>query len=77
MAAAIACGIAGYYSITSAMRLGEVAVVTPFRYTRLLFALILGFLVFAERPDAATLIGGAIIVASGVYTIVRSARTRA
>jgi drug/metabolite transporter (DMT)-like permease len=77
MAAAIACGIAGYYSITSAMRLGEVAVVTPFRYTRLLFALILGFLVFAERPDAATLLGGAIIVASGVYTIVRSARVRA
>jgi drug/metabolite transporter (DMT)-like permease len=77
MAAAIVCGIAGYYSITSAMRVGEVAVVTPFRYTRLLFALILGFLIFAERPDAATLIGGAIIVASGVYTIVRSARTRA
>jgi drug/metabolite transporter (DMT)-like permease len=77
MAAAIACGIAGYYSITSAMRVGEVAVVTPFRYTRLLFALILGFLVFAERPDAATLLGGAIIVASGVYTIVRSARVRA
>jgi drug/metabolite transporter (DMT)-like permease len=58
------------------MRVGEVAVVTPFRYTRLLFALILGFLIFAERPDAATLIGGAIIVASGVYTIVRSARSR-
>jgi drug/metabolite transporter (DMT)-like permease len=76
MAAAIVCGIAGYYSITSAMRVGEVAVVTPFRYTRLLFALILGFLIFAERPDAATLIGGAIIVASGVYTIVRSARSR-
>jgi drug/metabolite transporter (DMT)-like permease len=76
LAAAIVCGIAGYYSITSAMRLGEVAVVTPFRYTRLLFALILGFAIFAERPDAATLIGGAIIVASGVYTIVRSARVR-
>lgn len=74
LGAAIVCGIAGYYSITSAMRVGEVAVVTPFRYTRLLFALILGFLVFAERPDAATLVGGAIIVASGVYTIVRSAR---
>jgi drug/metabolite transporter (DMT)-like permease len=74
LGAAILCGIAGYYSITSAMRVGEVAVVTPFRYTRLLFALILGFLIFAERPDAATLVGGAIIVASGVYTIVRSAR---
>jgi drug/metabolite transporter (DMT)-like permease len=74
MAAAIVCGIAGYYAITSAMRLGEVAVVTPFRYTRLLFALVLGFAVFGERPDAATLLGGAVIVASGVYTILRSAR---
>ena len=74
MAAAIVCGIAGYYAITSAMRLGEVAVVTPFRYTRLLFALMLGFAVFGERPDAATMVGGAVIVASGVYTILRSAR---
>ena len=76
LGAAIVCGIAGYYSITSAMRLGEVAVVTPFRYTRLLFALILGFAIFSERPDTATLIGGAIIVASGTYTILRSARAR-
>jgi drug/metabolite transporter (DMT)-like permease len=74
---AIVCGIAGYYSITSAMRVGEVAVVTPFRYTRLLFALVLGLFVFGERPDAATLLGGAIIVASGVYTILRSARANA
>jgi drug/metabolite transporter (DMT)-like permease len=73
---AIVCGIAGYYSITSAMRLGEVAVVTPFRYTRLLFALILGLAIFGERPDGATLAGGAIIVVSGVYTILRSARVR-
>jgi drug/metabolite transporter (DMT)-like permease len=77
LGAAIVCGIAGYYSITSAMRLGEVAVVTPFRYTRLLFALILGFAVFGERLDAATLLGGAIIVGSGVYTILRSARVNA
>ena len=76
MAAAIACGIAGYYAITSAMRLGEVAVVTPFRYTRLLFALILGLAIFGERPDALTLIGGAVIVASGLYTILRSARVQ-
>ncbi len=74
--AAIVCGIAGYYSITAAMRVGEVGVVTPFRYTRLLFALILGFAVFGERPDAFTLIGGAIVVASGLYTILREARVK-
>jgi drug/metabolite transporter (DMT)-like permease len=77
MAAAIVCGIAGYYAITSAMRVGEVAVVTPFRYTRLLFALMLGALIFGEQPDAATLVGGAVIVASGLYTILRSARVQA
>lgn len=75
--AAIVCGIAGYYSITSAMRIGEVGVVTPFRYTRLLFALTLGFAVFGERPDTLTLLGGAIIVASGIYTILRTTRVKA
>ena len=71
LAAATLFGVAGYYALTAAMRVGEVSVVTPFRYTRLLFALILGMLVFAERPDAATLLGSAIIVASGIYTLLR------
>jgi drug/metabolite transporter (DMT)-like permease len=69
-------GIAGYYSITAAMRLGEVGAVTPFRYTRLLFAILLGMAIFGERPDALTLLGGAVIVASGLYTIMRSSRRR-
>lgn len=74
--AATLFGIAGYYSITAAMRLGEVGAVTPFRYTRLLFAIGLGMVIFGERPDALTLLGGAVIVASGLYTILRSARRR-
>lgn len=65
-------GIAGYAALTAAMRTGEVSVVTPFRYTRLLFALIFAVAVFGERPDAATLAGSALIVASGVYTLSRS-----
>jgi drug/metabolite transporter (DMT)-like permease len=75
--AATAFGVAAYWGLTAAMRIGEVAVVTPFRYTRLIFALILGVLVFGERPDAATLIGAAIIIASGVYTLVRQRRVTA
>ena len=67
-------GIAAYHALTYAMRTGEVSVVTPFRYTRLVFALILGALVFGERPDGATLIGSAVIVAAGVYTLLRSRR---
>ena len=71
---AVVVGVVAYACLTGAMRLGEVAVVTPFRYTRLIFALILGMLVFAERPDAATLLGAALVVASGVYTLLRGAR---
>ena len=75
MLAATGFGVAAYYALTAAMRMGEVAVITPFRYIRLVFALILGALVFAERPDALTLIGSAVIVVSGIYTLLRS-RTR-
>jgi drug/metabolite transporter (DMT)-like permease len=74
LAAATVIGVAAYYALTAAMRTGDVSVVTPFRYTRLVFALVLGVLVFAERPDAATLAGSAVIVASGLYTLIRSRR---
>lgn len=73
---ALVFGTLGYYALIAAMRIGEVSVITPFRYTRLLFALIIGWLVFSEPVDAATLIGGAVIVASGLYTLMREARVR-
>ena len=73
-AAMTACGIFAYNALTIAMRTGEVSVVTPFRYTRLVFAMILGVAVFHERPDALTLAGSALIVASGLYTLTRSRR---
>lgn len=69
---ATAIGVFSYYALTVAMRTGEVSVVTPFRYTRLVFGLILGVLVFAERPDSMTLIGSVLIVGTGVYTLMRS-----
>jgi len=61
----------GYYGIVVGMRIGEAAVVTPFRYTRLLFSIIAGMLVFHERPDALTLSGAALIIATGIYTVMR------
>ena len=64
-------GIFAYYAIVAAMRVGEVSFVTPFRYARLLFALIIGVSVFGEAPDALTLLGAAIIVLSGIYTVWR------
>ena len=64
-------GILGYSYLTRAMRTGEVSAVTPFRYTRLLFALLVGVVVFGERPDLATLVGSAMIVGCGVLILTR------
>lgn len=71
IAGALAFGIGAYWAIILATRLGEVSVITPFRYARLVFALIIGAVVFAERPDAITLIGATLIIGSGLYTFAR------
>jgi drug/metabolite transporter (DMT)-like permease len=54
------------------MRVGDVSVVAPFRYTRLVFALFLGITVFGERPDIWMLVGSAIVIGSGTFTMLRS-----
>lgn len=72
LGAAAMIGALAYGALTQAMRTGEVGVVTPFRYTRLVFALILAVAIFAERPDALTLLGSVVIVTSGLYTLLRS-----
>jgi drug/metabolite transporter (DMT)-like permease len=64
-------GVLGYHALTYAMRTGEVGAVTPFRYTRLVFALILAMALFGERPDLATWIGAGLIVASGLFALTR------
>ncbi|MEI4231593.1 DMT family transporter [Roseovarius sp. D22-M7] len=74
LALALACALAAYYAIVAAMRLGDVSVITPFRYSRLIFALIIGVTVFDERPDIWTLTGAAIIIASGLFTFWRERR---
>ncbi|WP_183488249.1 DMT family transporter [Martelella radicis] len=69
LAAATLFGMLGYCGLTLAMRTGRIASVSPFRYSRLLFALVLGVLILGERPDAISLLGSAIIVASGVIVL--------
>lgn len=73
---AVIAGVLAYSALTGAMRVGELSVVAPFRYTRLIFAMALGVLVFAERPDAMTLLGSAIIVGSGLFTVLRARRQK-
>ncbi len=57
--------------VTMAMRVGEISVVAPFRYTRMLFGLSLAVFWFGERPDLTTWVGAAIVVASGLYSFAR------
>jgi drug/metabolite transporter (DMT)-like permease len=61
----------GYYAVTQAMRMAPAAIVSPFRYTRLIFTMSLGVLIFGERPDGLTLLGAAIILSAGLYALYR------
>ena len=73
---ALSVGVLAYWALTEATRIGEISVVTPFRYVRLVFSTIIGILVFSEFPDLYTLIGAGIIIATGLYTIMRERRRR-
>lgn len=61
----------GYQYVIQAMRVGEIGFVAPFRYTSLLWALVLGFLVFNDVPDIFMIVGATLVVLSGVYTFHR------
>ncbi|MDF3606986.1 DMT family transporter [Paracoccus sp. DMF-8] len=76
IAICIVFGVTGYSLLVAATRISEIAAIAPYRYTRLVFALILAFFVFGERPDGMTLIGAVIVVASGCYTMWREARQK-
>jgi len=69
-------GVLGYYAVVLATRKGDVSVISPFRYSRLVFAMLLAIIILSERPDILTLSGAVIIVLSGVYTFVRESRLR-
>ena len=64
-------GVIAYYSLVISSRIGEMSVISPFRYSRIVFAMLLAIIVLGERPDSFTLIGASIIVASGLYTFIR------
>ena len=66
--------IGGYLFSVMVMRVGEISFVAPFRYTGLIWALVLGWLVFGEWPDPVTLFGAAIVVGSGLFTLYREAQ---
>lgn len=67
--------VSGFVGIVSGMRVGEVGVVTPLRYSILIFAVILGFLFFDELPNTLTVIGSLVVVGSGLFTLYRETVT--
>jgi drug/metabolite transporter (DMT)-like permease len=72
----IVVALLAYLSIVAATRAGDAAFISMFRYTRMLFALILGIFVLSEKPDVITLVGVAIVIGAGVFTLLREARIR-
>lgn len=73
---AVIFGVVAYNALTIAMRTGDVSLVSPFRYTRLLFAMIIGILVFHETPDEFTIAGSVFIVLSGVYILMHHRKSQ-
>ncbi|MFA9420388.1 MAG: DMT family transporter [Gammaproteobacteria bacterium] len=64
-------GSVGVMCLTHAFRLAPVAAVSPFEYTALIWATLLGFLLWGELPDRYTLIGVGVVISSGLYIIYR------
>lgn len=67
--AASGAGVCAYTFLTVAMRTGQVGAVTPFRYTRLIFAMMAGIAVFGETPDRWTIVGSIVIILAGIAAL--------
>ncbi|MEP6018737.1 MAG: DMT family transporter [Paracoccaceae bacterium] len=63
--------LGGYFFSVQVMRQGDISFIAPFRYTSLIFALALGWLIFGDWPDGLTMIGASIIVTTGLFTLYR------
>jgi drug/metabolite transporter (DMT)-like permease len=61
----------GYQCVILALRAGDISAVAPFRYSQLIWAMLLGYLVFGDVPDVAMVIGASVIVFSGLYAFHR------
>jgi drug/metabolite transporter (DMT)-like permease len=70
-------GASGHYLLIKALQLAPASLLQPFAYTVLVWATVVGFTVFGTVPDLLTVLGAAIIVASGLYTFARERRLRA
>jgi drug/metabolite transporter (DMT)-like permease len=76
LGAAASALVVGYMFSVMVMRVGDIGFIAPFRYTALLWAIVLGWLAFGNLPDGLTLAGAGLVVGSGVFTLWRERRIR-
>ncbi len=68
----IAClGMTGSFLVIKAYRAGEAAIVAPMQYSQIIWATIYGYVLFYEVPDLPTFVGASVIIASGIYIVMR------
>ncbi|RUU50401.1 DMT family transporter, partial [Mesorhizobium sp. M2C.T.Ca.TU.009.01.2.1] len=63
--------LVGYQFIIMAMRSGDISFMAPFRYTALLWSILLGLVIFGDVPDLPMIAGATIIIGSGLYALYR------
>ena len=67
LSAMIVAGCLGFFFMTEAVRLGDMSVVIPFRYTRMLFSMAAGIFILGEQVNLIMIIGSALTILSGLY----------
>jgi len=73
---ASAFSLLGHLCVIYSLRSGEMAAVAPFRYAGIVWAILLGFLIWKELPDALSLGGISTLVSAGLYTLYRERQLR-
>ncbi|MEM8979373.1 MAG: DMT family transporter [Pseudomonadota bacterium] len=76
LALSLGIGVVAYYLLVGATRRGDVSFVTPFRYSRLLFAIGFAYAIFGEIPDVWMIMGSLLVVGSGLFMFAREAKLR-
>ena len=69
--AAIFLGIFGLVSMAAAMRFGDVSATAPFRYSRIIFSVAVGYILFSEWPTPLMWLGIALVIGSGLFLLSR------
>jgi drug/metabolite transporter (DMT)-like permease len=67
-------GVLGHFLMIKAYEVAEAGTIQPFAYFQLVFVSVMGVALFDERPDGWTVAGAALILAAGLYTLLRQAR---